>query len=150
MHKINQYFRTASTWQVILIFTVACIIISGVTPLLETWGIPDIHFFPTPDELPIGFVGMLILAVAFAPLVETLFFQLIPFKLLSKIRFMRENPIWIIIISALIFGMLHYYSIHYMIATFFMGMIFMYVYIIRTGKCPYVTVLIIQIGRAHV
>ena len=144
MKKINQFFRTADTCLVVLIFTLVSIALSAVVPLLGVWGVHDIHFNPTPDEQDMGFEMLLIFSVVFAPALETLFFQFIPFWLLSRIRWMRKNPIWIVLIPSLLFGISHNYTIHYMICAFIAGMVFMYVYIIRSEKQPFFTVAIIH------
>ncbi len=74
-----------------------------------------------------------------APLLETLLFQSIFFFIY---RVFEINKWIIITISALAFAFIHYYSLHYVIGTFFVGFLFMYGYILRgdNKKRPFLSI----------
>jgi len=78
---------------------------------------------------------VLITVILAAPLIETLIFQFLVIYLL--LRFTRF-PLWIVIcISALIFGVLHYYSIFYVFYAFVMGIILAVAFVICKQKKGY-------------
>lgn len=145
MQKINTFLKESNGSIVVLIFLAIKIILMIIFPHLEEWGVPNIHFNPTLDERNIGFITMLISAVIIAPIAETALFQALPLLLLTRIPYLREKPGWIILISALVFGLWHPYSIHYMVFAFIGGAVYMYVYIIRYGKYSFRTVLVIHL-----
>ena len=73
----------------------------------------------------------LLFAVIIAPLFETWFNQVLPYKLLNKIKYLKERSYLILLISALFFGLLHFYSLFYIFYGFLMGLVLMYGYMIR-------------------
>lgn len=105
----------------------------------------DILFSPTPNEtiMTQGLGKQMFLAVILAPLIETLIFQKWVYQLLSLVGWLKQNKILIIFISAVIFGLIHFYSLSYVIYNFFAGALLMFAYIVRIEKKPYwiVTVL---------
>lgn len=104
----------------------------------------DIDMYAISGELDISGFALYFTAIVVAPLIETLLCQKLPYWALSKIPFFKRNIWYIYLIPALIFGSLHYYSIAYMIFTFFFGLLFIYGYGIRQGKSPYWTITIIH------
>jgi hypothetical protein len=90
----------------------------------------NIVWFETPFQgecLPV----IVLFAVVFGPLLETYINQVLPYLLLSKIKYLNARKYLIIIISALFFGILHFYSLFYIIYAFFLGLALMYGYMIR-------------------
>lgn len=82
-----------------------------------------------------------------APFIETLIFQALVFFILSKIKFFKENKIFIVIVSAFLFSLAHNYSYIYMLNIFFHGLILEYSYLICYEKkdgFPIFTVMIIH------
>ncbi|MDR0437032.1 MAG: CPBP family intramembrane metalloprotease [Bacteroidales bacterium] len=78
---------------------------------------------------------LLIISVLIAPLMETLVFQFLVIYLL--LRFTRF-PLWIVIcISALIFGILHTYSVFYVFYAFVGGIIFAVAFVACKQKRGY-------------
>ena len=96
----------------------------------------DILFSPTPNEtiMTQGLGKQIFLAVILAPLIETLIFQKWVYQLLSLVGWLKRNKILIIFISAVIFGMIHYYSLSYVIYNFFAGALLMFAYIVRIDR----------------
>ena len=107
--------------------------------ILEKW---DITFMPTPNEtlMTQPIYEQILLAVIIGPLIETLLSQKLVYKLLSLIKFLKQHKILILILGALFFGILHFYSLSYIVYNVFMGFLFMYAYIVRINKNPYWTV----------
>ena len=74
------------------------------------------------------------MAVIFAPITETLLFQMLPWFALKRIHTVKRHRIIAVVISGLVFGLLHTYSVMYMISASFIGMIMMWGYIVRLRK----------------
>ena len=72
-----------------------------------------------------------IVPLLFAPIFETILGQSLPYFLLKKVRFMNERSCLILVASALFFGLLHFYSLFYMIYAFLIGLVLMYGYMVR-------------------
>lgn len=106
----------------------------------------DILFSPTPNEtiMTLGLGKQIFLAVILAPLIETLIFQKWVYQLLSLVGWLKRNKILIIFISAVLFGMIHFYSLSYVIYNFFAGVLLMFAYIVRIDRKPYWTVTVLH------
>jgi uncharacterized protein len=76
-------------------------------------------------------VFLFITPVILAPIFETFLGQSLPYYLLKKINYLNERSYLILIVSALIFGLLHFYSLFYIIYAFFLGLILSYGYMLR-------------------
>ena len=142
MKKINRYFRKLNTvWFVLLFF-----LFSRILPLIFG-GILDLLDIPEDDFIERDYFNIfrVFSVVVIAPLLETLIFQSLAYRFISRINFFRKHKVWIIIVSALIFGIVHSYSISYMVFGFIVGCVFMYAYILRIGKKPYWTVVAIHL-----
>lgn len=101
----------------------------------------DIAFIPTPNEtiltkpLPI----VILFPVIIDPFFETLTCQYALFYGFSLINWFNNRRSRIIWVAALLFGILHFYSISYMVYNFFMGMWYMYIFIVKQHKKPLLT-----------
>jgi len=80
--------------------------------------------------------------VLLAPLLETFLLQYLPFVWLAK----SLRPGYIILLSALVFSLLHHYSIVYMISAFSAGMLYAIAYYLRSKTNPFLTVFAIHAG----
>jgi uncharacterized protein len=76
-------------------------------------------------------VFIFIAPILLAPILETFLGQYLPYYLLIKINYMKERSYLILIASALFFGLLHFYSLFYIIYAFFLGLILSYGYMLR-------------------
>ena len=84
-------------------------------------------------------------AVIIAPLVETLIFQFLVIEFLYLTKIGKRK---IVVISAIIFSLTHYYSIGYIFYAFSMGVIFSYSYVIRKNATQaFLTVYAIHLLR---
>lgn len=107
--------------------------------LVATYAAAMVGFSVLPTEPVGGPVSLstmslgwrLVLASLVAPLVETAIFQWVP------IRKLGLRWYWGVFLSALMFGLSHWYSLSYMLATFMVGLVFAYGFAARdaaTGK----------------
>ncbi len=144
--RAGRFMRKAHPIKFTLILTAVLMVLLTILGLPEEFGlIKDIEYATPPisalNENP---VFTIIMAVIYAPLIETLLFQMLPWFILSKSKLVRRHRIIAVVASALIFGVLHYYSVFYMIATFMIGMVFMWAYIVKNGKNPYWNVVLLH------
>lgn len=109
-----------------LVLIVDFLIFSALSNLLS---IESTSYFTDHDfsiVLKILIIGII------APLLETLLLQSIPIRL--TLYFKPDGRLTAILISAIIFGLLHYYSIFYIIYGFLGGLLFATVYMICKDK----------------
>jgi hypothetical protein len=87
---------------------------------------------------------LFILPIILAPIFETFLGQYLPYYLLNKVKYLNERSYLILLASALFFGLLHFYSLFYIIYAFMLGLIFMYGYMIRikTDKKAFILIAI--------
>lgn len=87
-----------------------------------------------------------ILAIVFAPFIETFAFQLIPIEVsqfVFRSYFRKRFQPFSIVISSFIFAIVHCYNIYYMIYAFLVGILMSSAYMIKMGKSivkPFVAV----------
>jgi uncharacterized protein len=88
--------------------------------------------FPRQEEK----ITLFFLSVFIAPFFETWIAQSLPYSVLNRVKYFKERSYLILLISALIFGVNHFYSLFYIIYGFLMGLVFMYGYMerIQTDK----------------
>ena len=118
------------------VFVIALTAMSYIPTLLwlfveDGLGVPDISWVPVPDIADYGAGILFFLTVVFAPLFETLVFQTFFYFILSKIPYFRRHRGWIVLISAMVFGANHFYSLFYIVWAGMVGALFMWGYIIR-------------------
>jgi membrane protease YdiL (CAAX protease family) len=106
------------------------------------WKQWDILFVSTPNEtlMKQSIFEQILQAVIIVPLIETLIFQKWTYKLLSLTKFLKQRKILIMFLSAVIFGIIHFYSLSYIVYNVFTGFLFMFAYIVKLHKKPYWTV----------
>lgn len=104
--------------------------VSGTTPVMADFGDVGNVFYE--------FIAIVLLA----PLFETFLLQHLPFVWLEK----RLRPAYIILLSSLVFSLLHHYNIGYMISAFFVGMLYSGAYYLKREANPFLSVFIIHAG----
>lgn len=72
-----------------------------------------------------------ITTIILAPIFETFLGQYLPYILLRKVKYLSTRSHLILIISSLFFGLIHFYSLFYIVYAFFLGLILMYGYMVR-------------------
>lgn len=90
----------------------------------------DIIWFDFPGFAD-GVILMFFLSVIIAPLFETWLGQSYPYRLLNKVKYLKDRSYLILLIAAAWFGINHFYSLFYMIYGFLMGLVLMYGYMVR-------------------
>ena len=84
---------------------------------------------PGSSVVKYGAFVQIAVGVVLAPLIETTLFQALPIELLSrKTRVPWQGNVFI---SSVLFGAAHRYSWGYVLATFFVGLVFAYGYAVR-------------------
>ena len=118
----------------VLIFSVTVCLISLsfrvlVHGIKDIFKIPDIQFRERLINDKFDITADFILNVlVLGPIVETLVFQTFFFWIYKKLKVKKEI---IVLVSGLAFGLMHNYSITYIIDTTLIGFVFMYLYILR-------------------
>ncbi|KAF5071876.1 CPBP intramembrane metalloprotease [anaerobic digester metagenome] len=112
-------------------------------------GVEDIILSEAPSVSKRGVVMMFLLGVIFAPIYETILFQVIPYHILKLVPFLNRNKWLIIAISSLLFGVTHWYSVMYIIFAFSVGFVLIYAYAARVEGKPnaYVLIIIVHMLR---
>jgi len=129
--KINE--KLASSNRIIfvaIITTISYVLLVGFNFCFDFIKEKDIIWFDTPNKeknIYLLFFSVVILS----PIIETYINQSLPYKFLNRVTFLKERNYLILIISALFFGLWHFYSLFYVIYGVFMGFVFMYSYMVR-------------------
>lgn len=86
-------------------------------------------------------------AIIVAPIVETFLFQYLPHRIL--LRKMSINWKWVTIISALLFGLTHWYGFGYIVFSTLIGLVFIvaYVFLYEANKNPFLVVMFAHMLR---
>lgn len=143
MIKILLLLKKISRFKFVLLILTISIIIGFLQAVVQLDG-GDL-FAPwkeTPLELERSLFESIVIAVIVAPLVETAIFQLLIYRLLRRIRFFKEKQIFIILVSALFFSLVHSYSLLNIFAAFLSGLVWMTAYLERIKKDRYAFLLI--------
>ena len=132
IHRLKEIIGKANMIRFCLIVLVAVNLTKAIVHLsFKMLQLDDIQFNEPLINLekPVLTVDLLLDILIFAPIIETALYQTLIFKLTKWLHF---NNITIVLISAICFGLMHDYSLFYMISTFFIGSILMYTYILRS------------------
>ena len=131
INKLNFRLQNTNRLNFVLIVTLVlfaiAFILSYVFGYLRDYDIPLINF---PDQEKTT-VLLFFSSVILIPLIETFLNQFLPYYLLIKVKYLREKSYLILLISAVFFGVLHFYSVFYIIFGFLLGLVFMYGYMVR-------------------
>jgi membrane protease YdiL (CAAX protease family) len=103
----------------------------------------DIIFTEIPDYTEISIILVLQVTVL-GPLIETLLCQKGIYFLLSQSKWLRKHKFYIVLIGGVLFGLLHFFSLSYIIVTMIMGIFFMYAYVIKRHKGGYWIVVLLH------
>ncbi len=110
--------------------------------------LPVIPFIPDDiggPDIKINRPGDIVKVVALAPIIETFIFQYLVFRVLRMIRLFENNPLLIVGISAIGFGLNHSYSFAYMYFALLEGLVLAYIlyfYKYNYSKAFWTTVLV--------
>ncbi|AIS51983.1 abortive infection protein [Thermoanaerobacter kivui] len=92
---------------------------------------------------------MFILVGIIGPVLETYLFQVVLLYFLSKINYLNNHKALLIIVASIIFGILHSYSLFYMISTFLAVVILNYSYLIYRNKTLSSFAIVLSIPSIH-
>lgn len=126
----------AQTTPIFLYIPIAYFLLLGL--FIPTIYISEYLDFPDTDYSELGipdniWLRYLIVAL-FGPLLETFFFQALPYYFLNLFEFMKRH-IWItILLPATAFGCLHMFSLRYVLVATMMGLVFQFTYYCRSKK----------------
>lgn len=139
LQKTSTNFKNSNRITFIIILTSAlCIVVSCFNIAYGFIREKDIIFlnFPGAED---GDISIFIKSVILAPIFETLLNQSLPYYLLNKVKYLSERRYLILLISAFLFGITHFYSLFYIIFACIMGIVLMFGYMIRirTDKKTY-------------
>jgi hypothetical protein len=77
-------------------------------------------------------IGLLFISpIILAPIFETFLGQYLPYYLLKKVKYFNKRSYLILIIASLFFGLIHFYSLFYIVYAFLLGLVLMYGYMVR-------------------
>lgn len=116
--RLVRFFHQSPWWLLFLFGFVWRIIVAIIVRCIFRFEIPDIS-----SARPIG--SMFMRGVFWAPIAETIMFQLIPMEIIlscCKKIIGKQYPLVAIGVSALLFGICHYYSFGYVLLTFLIGL----------------------------
>lgn len=125
-------FRLLLSANIVLYFVVAVLLTVFIPWILSF--LPLNGSILTTKEIPdlkeLGAIKLFIIATLFAPIIETLFFQTFIIHLIKAVlKKISYNRYYIpILVSGILFGLSHPYSIQYLISGIFMGSIYAFTY----------------------
>ncbi|MCY6356245.1 CPBP family intramembrane glutamic endopeptidase [Clostridium sp. ZS2-4] len=135
LNKLHNYLKNLSTIKfiaAIVLFTYLIFI-----PLIPLFYLGEKYIGPMGDATSIArsslFTQIILTSIA-APILETLIFQYGIIEILNLIPYFKGKNIIITIISALLFGIAHSYSLLYIFFGFSIGLLLAYSYIVYRKK----------------
>lgn len=118
--------RKSLVTQIALFYALSFLIVLSVMPLLL---LSDSIIGENNNGPDIGpGIGSFIFAVIIVPIIETFLGQQLPFKLLQNWNLTKNKYGIYILVSAVIFGLFHTYSLQYILLAFSVGLILSYTY----------------------
>lgn len=119
-------------WYIPIVFIIQFAIQFPLEKLANLLHIPDADI--DTQNVPTSVLLKYFMAVLVAPFFETYLFQAIPYHLLRTIPYVRRHVWIIIVVSSVIFGLVHTFSIQFMIHTAIVGFFLITTFIIREKK----------------
>jgi len=116
---------------VIAAFLLSIIISVAFRFLFYSFGENDFTLSNPPTVANSSIYYAFIKLVLLTPIIETFLFQTIPYFFIAQFDFLKKRNWIVILISAIAFGMSHYYSLWYILHSGILGALFMYFYIVR-------------------
>lgn len=133
LDKTNEFLKNLSTLKFIITITLCMFLCSAALGFFVD--IFNIKISKTTLSMSkASLIAEFILLLLITPLVETLIFQYAIIKISRKINILKNNNLIIILISAVIFGLEHSYSLSYIIYATIMGIFLAYSFVIYEKK----------------
>lgn len=148
MEKMSYLFTivTSNEFKMVVTFTLLLIVVKRIIIGLIMFMFGSINM-GNPFFWDLSLSEQFVLAVIIGPIIETLIFH---FVLIELLLYLLKKTIYrnyfVIVISAFLFSMVHYYSFSYLILSFFVGIIFSSAYIVavKRGMLPFAIVFLIH------
>ncbi|MGK9119087.1 CPBP family intramembrane glutamic endopeptidase [Olivibacter jilunii] len=121
--QLTSYLQSKSYIQLFFIFLTVKLTFSGVTAFIATMIDPDLTYNPIEKE---SIYVIFIISVIVAPVIETFIFQLAVIEIGYEFKLRGRLPV---LLSAILFGISHYYNWVYAMVMIFIGFIFAYSYV---------------------
>lgn len=137
-YSLNRKLNQLNRFRFIFLFTLFLIIISSsLHYVIAGINSYDIKLFYGDIQSTNLFFSVLI-TVFIAPIAETFIYQYLAYKLLIRLEYFKRNQVLIILSSAFVFGLMHFYSIFYIVYAFIIGIILMYAYSVRISSSSHI------------
>jgi uncharacterized protein len=131
LKKLNVRFKNLNRISFIIILTLILFLISFCLNYI-------IGFFKESDYIILNLSGgtksfavLFLSPVIIAPIFETFLGQYLPYHFLKRVKYLNDREYLILLISAVFFGLIHFYSVFYIIYAFLLGLVLMYGYMAR-------------------
>lgn len=134
LKNLNKFFQSLSQIHFIIIMSLLSNLIMALLTPVSIMYEKYIGPIGNPSSKIHNFSIYVFLILILSPILETLIFQVGTIKILRHINKCKNNNVIIIFISAIFFGISHRYSLFYMFATFILGLLFSYSFIIYERK----------------
>lgn len=129
---LSDFFRRQNVIIFVVIFYCLILFVNVLFfAFTEIFNIVDFEFSEPPSLTNRGIPGMIVKGLVIAPILETLIYQQFIYYLLSKLSFLKNQTMLICVVSGIVFGLAHTYSLIYMIQTSLIGFVFMYAFLIH-------------------
>lgn len=94
-------------------------------------------------------IPLIIVTSIIVPIIETFIFQFGIIRILEKFEITKNKPVFMILISAIVFSLNHTYSYAYILDTFLVGVLLAYSFLIyaNKNKNPFLVVCVIHSVR---
>lgn len=133
--RVKIFLLSINTVYLVALFVALGILMNyffSILPFTESSDVVEVNNFK--EEL--GPIGYPILLLVVAPLVETLIFKTLVINLSSHLLkranvYSKKTPV---LISAVLFALIHTYNLTYVIVTFFAGLLFATLYVIMQKR----------------
>jgi len=119
-------------WYVPTVYVIIFVIGIPLEYLTNLLHIPDKEI--TSQLIPDSFLLKVLLVVIIVPFFETFLTQALPYHFLSLFQFMKRNQWLIILISGILFGSVHIFSLQHIFYATIIGFFLSGTYVIRAKK----------------
>jgi len=119
-------------WYVPTVYAIIFVIGIPLEYLTNLLHIPDKEI--TSQVIPDSFFLKILLVVTVVPFLETFLTQALPYYFLSLFQFMKRNQWLIILISGILFGSFHIFSLQHIIYGTIIGFFLSGTYVVRAKK----------------
>lgn len=133
LNKTDNFLKGLSTFKFVIAITLSTFLCSIMLSLLvDLFNIEIVETTLNTAQDPL--ISQFLIVVIIGPLIETFIFQYENIKILRRINVLKNNDLTVILISALIFGLMHFYSLSYIIHATLLGILLSYSFVVYESK----------------